>query len=104
MNRSPKELDAFALQLKALFATLYKTSQKPAILRFRKVRVDGRVTEIVLDLPGDWPAPSFEQINSALLALHHAGLIMYGANSIRLNEALVADAASTPGADRDTAV
>ena len=38
--------------------------------------------------PCEWPEASYPEMNAALLSLHHAGYIFYGANSITINEKL----------------
>jgi hypothetical protein len=98
MNISSEEL---AEQLKQHFKAIYKTSQKPAIVRFKKRREGGRILNITFEHPAaEWPAVSYELMNSALLILHHAGLIGYGANTVVLNDGLVQTGKlSDPGQD-----
>jgi NAD(P)-dependent dehydrogenase (short-subunit alcohol dehydrogenase family) len=87
MNISSEEL---AEQLKQHFRAIYRTSQKPAIVRFRKRREGGRILNITFEHPeAEWPEVSYELMNSALLILHHAGLINYGANTVRLSDSLI---------------
>ena len=87
MNLSSEEL---AEELKQHFKAIYKTSQKPAIVRFKKRREGGRILNITFDHPAaEWPVVSYELMNSALLILHHAGLISYGANTVRLSDGLM---------------
>ena len=98
MNISSEEL---AEQLKQHFRAIYKSSQKPAIVRFKKKREGGRILNITFDHPAaEWPTVSYELMNSALLILHHAGLIGYGANTVRLNDGLMQTGILTdPGID-----
>jgi hypothetical protein len=82
--------EALAEQLKENFRTIYRTSQKPAIVCFKKKREGGRILNITFDHPAaEWPVVSYELMNAALLILHHAGLINYGANTVRLSDGLV---------------
>jgi len=87
MNISSEEL---AEQLKQHFKAIYKTSPKPAIVRFRKRREGGRILNITFEHPAaEWPVVPYELMNAALLILHHAGLINYGANTVQLNDSLI---------------
>lgn len=98
MNMTSEEL---AEKLKDNFRNIYRTSQKPAIVTFKKRREGGRILNITFEHPaGDWPAVSYELMNAALLILHHAGLIGYGANTVRLNDGLMQTGIlSDPGRD-----
>ena len=87
MNMTSEEL---AEKLKENFRTIYRTSQKPAIVTFKKRREGGRIVNITFDHPAaKWPAVPYELMNAALLMLHHAGLINYGANTVRLSDSLI---------------
>lgn len=87
MNISSEEL---AEKLKANFKRIYRTSPQPAIVTFKKRREGGRILSITFEHPaGEWPVVSYELMNSALLILHHAGLIKYGANTVRLSDRLL---------------
>lgn len=82
--------ETLAEQLKENFKSIYKTSPKPAVVKFKKKREGGRILNITFEHPAaEWPVVSYELMNSALLILHHAGLINYGANTVRLSEGLM---------------
>jgi hypothetical protein len=98
MNISSEEL---AEKLKENFKTIYKISPKPAIVRFKKRREGGRILTITFEHPAaEWPSVSYELMNAALLRLHHAGLIGYGANTVQLKDGLLQTGRlSDPGQD-----
>lgn len=98
MNISSEEL---AEQLKENFKTIYRSSPKPAVVTFKKKREGGRILNITFDHPAaQWPVVSYELMNSALLILHHAGVISYGANTVKLMDRLVySPPVSEPGQD-----
>lgn len=83
------EVDDLSQQLKALFAGIYRSSHKPAIVRFKRKRDGGRLIGIEFTHAAKWPAAPFAEMNAALLALHHAGFIKYSANTITLTDKLL---------------
>jgi hypothetical protein len=87
------EREDLAIILKGLFKEIYKGAQKPVILRFNRVREGGRILELEFVHPAKWPEAPYTEINAALLSLHHAGFIVYGANTITLNDTLLLDRA-----------
>lgn len=74
-----------ALDLKQIFSEIFKHSEKPVSIRFEKVREHGRVIGMRFLYPAQWPEASYDEINAALLFLHHMGFIIYGANVVKLN-------------------
>ena len=83
------KLNTLAHQLKGNFAEILKHNFQESKLRFVKKREAGHVSTITFVYPGKWPDVSYSEMNAALLALHHAGYIFYGANSVTINAKLL---------------
>jgi hypothetical protein len=82
-------LSMLAQQLKTTFATILKQNFQESKLRFYKKREAGHVSTLSFAYPCSWPSASYNEMNKALLSLHHAGYIFYGANSVTINETLL---------------
>ena len=83
------QLNMLAQQLKITFAGILKRNFEDSKLRFYKKREAGHVSTISFAYPCEWPNASYVEMNTALLALHHAGYIFYGANSVTINKTLL---------------
>jgi hypothetical protein len=81
-------LNVLAQQLKVTFASILKQNHEATKIRFEKKRLAGHILAISFTYPCDWPQASYPEMNAALLSLHHAGYIFYGANSVTINEKL----------------
>lgn len=81
-------LNVLAQQLKVTFATILKQNHDAPKIRFEKKRFAGHISTISFTYPCKWPEASYPEMNAALLSLHHAGYIFYGANSVTINEKL----------------
>lgn len=89
------KLNMLARQLKTAFAAILRYNVQEPKLRFFKKRLAGHVSELSFVYPREWPHASYTEMNAALLALHHAGYIFYGANSVTINKTIL-DPMSAP--------
>jgi hypothetical protein len=75
-----------------MLANVLKQNRLDPRLSYVKQFQNGRRIGIFFRYSGNWPKASYEEMNSALLALHHAGYIVYGASAITLKERLFEEA------------
>jgi hypothetical protein len=82
-----ERLNTLAVDMLSIFAFFFRLHRTQ--IRFEKRRnSNNRLAGIAFLEPANWPDESFEDMNTAFLSLHHAGYIVYGANTIKLKDKL----------------
>jgi hypothetical protein len=80
-----EHLNELATHLLSIFAGFFRSQQTQ--LRFEKTKdANSDLTGISFFEPAPSPKASYQDMNTALLSLHHAGYIVYGTNIIKLTE------------------
>ena len=86
MNRT---ITPLAQELRSIFACALEEIQPERQIKFSRRRLKINRTGFSFSYSANWPQATYQEIDAALLALHHAGYIIYGANTITLKDTLL---------------
>ena len=82
-------LSPLAQELRSIFARALEEMHPDRQLKFSRKRLKINRIGFCFSYSANWPQASYAEIDAALLMLHHAGYILYGANTITLKDSLL---------------
>ena len=82
-------LSPLAQELKSIFACALREIQPDRQIKFSRKRLKINRTGFAFSYSAKWPQATYDEIDAALLLLHHADFILYGSNTITLKDTLL---------------
>src|SRR5688572_14113125 len=84
-----RALSPLAQDLRSIFARALEEMQPACQMKFSRRRLKIDRTGFLFLYLANWPQASCDEIDAALLSLHHAGYIVYGSNTVTLKDTLL---------------